>query len=109
MIVAFLATLVWTAAADPRRGMRVLGAVLLAVTALSGIRGDWRLPPREDLDFAAQAARLASSPPGKIVRIAIPPAPNEMLLIRGCEEPRIPVVNPERARRLRSRRACPDR
>lgn len=109
MIVAFLATLVWTAAADPRRGMRVLGAALLAVSVASAIRGDWRLPPREDFGFVAQAERLASSPPGKIVRIAIPPAPNEMRLIRGCEEPRVQVVSPERARRLRSRRACPDR
>lgn len=109
MTLAFLATLVWTVAADPRTSMRAVATLLLALLVLVGIRGDWRLPPRQDLDFAAQAEMLAQSPAGKIVHIPIPPMPMEMVLIRGCEEPRIAVVNPERARRLRSRRACPDR
>ncbi len=109
MTLAFLATVVWTAVADPRTPLRALAGVALVVLVLSGIRGDWSLPPHQDLAFAAQAERLAAAPAGKIVRIPIPPAPMEMVLIRGCEEPRLPVVNPERARLLRSRRACPDR
>ena len=109
MTLAFLATVVWTAVADPRTPLRALAGVALVVLVLSGIRGDWSLPPHQDLAFAAQAERLAAAPAGKIVRIPIPPAPMEMVLIRGCEQPRVDVVNPERARRLRSRRACPDR
>lgn len=109
MTLAFLATLLWTAAADPRRTMRAVAALLLVLAASVGVYGDWQLPPRQDLDFPAQAARLARSPAGKEVHIPIPPAPFEMVLIRGCEEPYVPVVNPERERRLRSRRACPDR
>lgn len=109
MTLAFLATLVWSVAADPRISMRAVAALLLAVLVLVGMRGDWRLPPRQDLDFAAQADLLARSPAGKVVHIPIPPAPMEMVLVRGCEEPRVPVVSPERERRLRSRRACPDR
>ena len=127
MTLAFVATLVWSVAADPRTSMRAVAGLLLAVLVLVGIRGDWRLPPRQDLDFAAQAERFARSPAGKIVHIPIPPATFEMVLVRGCEEPRRPVrrntppvpsfvageagadVSPERERRLRSRRACPDR
>lgn len=109
MTLAFLTTIVWTVVADPRPSPRVAAGLALAVLLLVGIPGDWRLPPRQDFDFAGQSLRLAQSPAGKVVRIPIPPAPMDMVLIRGCEEPRIPVVNPERERRLRSRRACPDR
>lgn len=109
MTLAFLATLLWTLACDPRYAMRAIAGALLALALLVGVPRDWQLPPREDLDFPAQVERLARSPAGKVVRVPILPATFEMVLVRGCEEPDVPVVNPERARRLRSRRACPDR
>jgi hypothetical protein len=110
MTLAFLVTIVWTAAADPRRAMRALAALLLTVLVLVGIRRDFVLPPRANLDFPAQAERLTWSPPGKVVRIAILPVPFTMALIRGCEPPRVPLpANPKRAERLRARRSCPDR
>jgi hypothetical protein len=125
MTLAFLATLVWTVAADPRHAMRVGAALLLVLATSVGVYGDWQLPPREDFDFPAQAERFAQSPAGEVVRIPTPPTPFAMVLVRGCEEPYVPVVregldrsvvgeaettvNPRRERRLRSRRACPDR
>jgi hypothetical protein len=108
MTLAFLVTLLWTAAADPRLAMRGVAAVLLLILTLYGIRRDLRLPPWEDLDFPAQVERLAWSPPGKVVKIPVPPTPFEMVLIRGCEEPHVPL-KPQQEHRLRSRRACPDR
>jgi hypothetical protein len=82
MMIAFLATLLWTAAADPRYAMRAVAAMFLLVATLYGIRRDWRLPPRENLDFPAAAERFAAAPPGTKVRIAIPPTPSEMVLLR---------------------------
>ena len=80
--LAFLATLFWTVAADPRRAVRGVAAALLAVLVLVGIRGDWRLPPHPDLDFAAQAARFAAAPPGEKVSLRIMPEPWTMVLVK---------------------------
>lgn len=109
MTLAFLATILWTVVADPRRAMRGVAALALAVLVLVGIPGDFSIPPRVDLDFPRQARRLAKAPPGKLVKLRIPPEPFDMTLIRGCEPPHVPFKNDRQAHRLRSRRACPDR
>lgn len=109
MTLAFLATVLWTLVADPRVAMRVVAGVAVAVLVLVGIPGDLRIAPRSDFDFPAQAERLASSPPGKIVKLDIPPVPFKMVLIRGCEPPHMPFTGDRQMHRLRSRRACPDR
>jgi hypothetical protein len=92
MILAFLATIVWTVAADPRPAARGLAVALLVVLVTVGIPRDFVLPPRADHDFPAHAARLAASPPGTRVRIPIPPAPMDMVLIRDCEPPHVPLT-----------------
>jgi len=109
MTLAFLATVLWTLVADPRVAMRVVAGAATALLVLVGIPRDLRIPPRADFDFPAQVERLASSPPGKIVKMAIPPASFQMVLVRGCEPPHVPFTNDRQMHRLRSRRACPDR
>lgn len=109
MTIAFLATVVWTLAADPRVAIRVVAGGGFVLLVLVGIPGDLRIPPRADFDFPAQAERLAWSPPGTIVELRTPPDPFRMVLIRGCEPPHLPFRNDRQAHRLRSRRACPDR
>jgi len=81
-ILAFLATILWTAAADSRRAMRGLAVVLLAILVVVGIRGDWHLPPFRDLDFPGQAQRFAAAAPGESVWLHIQPEPFDMNLVR---------------------------
>jgi len=72
--LAFLVTLAWCAARDPRLVVRWTSRAALAVLVLVGIPRDFRVPPRPDLRFAEHAARFAAAPSGTVVRIPIPPA-----------------------------------
>ena len=107
MILALVAALLWTVAADPRRGMRALAAIPLLILVLVGLPRDLVMPPREDFDFPAQATRFVHAAPGRIVPIRIPPSPSVMMLVRGCEPPR-KVPRADLVERFRARRACPD-
>ncbi len=107
MMLAFVATVLWTVAADPRRTMRALAAVLLLILVLVGLPRDLIMPPREDFDFPAQAKRFVHAPSGRIVTIRHPPSPSVMTLVRGCEPPRR-VPRADLVERLRARRPCPD-
>lgn len=107
MILAFLAALLWTAAADPRRTMRALAVLALLILALVGLPRDLVMPPREDFDFPAQASRFVHAASGRIVQIRIPPSPSVMALVRGCEPPR-KVPRADLVERFRARRPCPD-
>lgn len=79
-ILAWLATLLWCASADPDVRVKRLSRAALAAVLLLGLPLDWRVAPRPDLDFAAHAARWDAAEPGTIVRIPIPPAGWEMRL-----------------------------
>ena len=81
-ILAFLATVLWTAAADPRPVARVLGATLLGVLLLVGVPRDWWMPPRPDLDFPTQVERFAHAAPRERVTFEILPQGWQMVLIR---------------------------
>ena len=80
--LAYLATLLWTVAADPRLAMRGVAAVLLGVLALVGVPRDWRLPPQPDLHFAAQVERFQAARTGEKVELLITPEPWRMMLVK---------------------------
>ena len=79
-ILAWLATLLWSACSDPSVHVKHLSRAALAAVLLLGLPLDWRVAPRPDLDFAAHAARYAAAEPGTVVRIPIPPVGWEMRL-----------------------------
>jgi hypothetical protein len=73
--IAFLATIVATLVHDPRRAMRAVAAVLLAVLLLAGVRSDFRLPPHRDFDWPEQVRRFEARKPGARVPFEILPPP----------------------------------
>lgn len=81
-ILAFLACVLWSLVADPRREMRVLAASLVLVLALVGVPGDRELPPLPDLNFKRQARRFHRAPIGKSVVLHTPPVPFRMVLVK---------------------------
>jgi hypothetical protein len=79
--LAFLATIVATLRWDPRRAMRIVAGVLLAVLLLAGVRTDWLMPAHPDLDWPGQVARFEASRRAR-VKLDILPPPFTMTLIR---------------------------
>jgi hypothetical protein len=72
-ILAYLASVLWSACADPRPSMRRLSRALLLAVLLVGVPLDWRVAPRVDLHYADEVARYAASPRRTRVNIPIPP------------------------------------
>lgn len=79
-ILAWLASLLWSACRDPDVRVKYASRAALAAVLLIGMPLDWRVAPRPDLDFAAHAARYEAARPGTVVRIPIPPGGWEMRL-----------------------------
>ena len=79
-ILGWLATLLWSACADPDARVKQVSRAALAAVLLIGLPLDWRVAARPDLDFPSHAARFDAAEPGTVVRIPIPPAGWEMRL-----------------------------
>jgi hypothetical protein len=80
--IAFVATIVATLCRDPRRTMRIVAGVLLAILVLVGVRSDWHIPPHPDLDWPAQVRRFEALPRRERMTFEIVPAPFTMTLVR---------------------------
>ncbi len=79
-IAAWL-TIVLTLICDRSVALRAAGVALMGLTVVFAIPADWSLPKHPKTSFDQAAKAFAEAPPGTVLRIAVPPI-DDMVLVK---------------------------